>query len=116
MPWQMFQGKEGMLLFFTLALIGLPLAAVLIIRRFFGSKKTARPMIVGAWLGIVVGTAASTSQDWGQTIVTRLNPDIAEPTVNLVISLLAGTLVGVALGATLTSLGQRMLAYLRRSQ
>lgn len=116
MPWQMFQGKEGMLLFFAVALIGLPMAAVLIIRRCFGRKKTKHPMIVGAWLGLVVGVAASTTQDWGQTIVTRLNPDIAEPNVNLVISLLAGTLVGIASGATLTSLGERTLAYLRRSQ
>lgn len=116
MPWQMLQGKEGMLLFFALNLFVLPLAAVLIIRRILGRKKTARPMIAGAWLGLILGVSASTLQDWGQAIVTRLNPDIAEPKVNLVVSLVAGSLVGIALGATLTTLGNRTLSYLRRHQ
>ncbi len=112
----MLQGKEGMILFFALTLIAFPLAAVLIIRRLFGRKKTDRTMFIGAWFGLVTGVTTSILQDWGQTIVTRLNPDIAEPTVNLVIGLLAGTLVGIALGATLTKLGGRAVSYLRQSR
>lgn len=96
-----FDGKEGMILFFGLCAITLPILAILLIRRFSGPKRTSRALVTGTIIGIPSGITVAVIFDFGSSIVDLLNPSLNDESMQFALSVLAGTLFGSVLGATI---------------